>query len=318
MSEIPSATLALCTYTAFDITGWVNFISVFYCIVVIHYRTPTLARVITESVEKNDQPASASKKTAVTTVLCKLACIYNMNLNAYQKQVGLTLRSSRLTKTSINRFSRLYDSVSYKTMTKMLRQYSKDTNELMKEWEKEEVIHCGDNLDIRSTVRFEGDSKSYHDLHMYNNMVYKSPIPTTNLSDDIPTVDVGDIDYSQFLLTVDEEDRLMKAMSFSVLNSWRNNVEMCTNINVTPPPNKYGDLMVLKTQKVAFIVGWIWLSNHYVLFHISHGNACHIPEYCHLTHIVITASPIDWSLLVRRHESVMKTVKEIGLLVSVK
>ena len=70
-------------------------------------------------------------------------------------------------------------------MTKILRQYSKDTNELMKEWEKEEVTHCGDSLDIRSSVRFEGDSKSYQDLHMYNNIVYKSPVPTTNLSDDI-------------------------------------------------------------------------------------------------------------------------------------
>lgn len=212
-------------------------------------RTPTLSRVLYESVNRKKTTLPEHKRTAVTTVLCKYSNIYCQYLNSYQKQLGLMLRSSNATKQTINKLCKLYDCISYQQISKILNGYSKETDSLMEKWGDEEVMQCGDNLDVRSNVRYEGDGKSYHDIHMYNHIIYKSPIPTTDLSDEIPEVDLSTISYDQFLLSTEEEDSFLGALKFVVVDSWHRNV--AETAHPIPPANKYSELMKCKTEKVG-------------------------------------------------------------------
>lgn len=163
--------------------------------------------------------------------------------------MGLVLRSSHTTKRVINKLCKLYDSVSYQLIKNILKEYAKENGTLMKEWADQEVVQCGDNLDVRSSVRFEGNGQSYHDIHMYNNIIYKSPIPTSELSDDIPEVDISQISYDQFLFNTEEEEEFLGALRYVVMESWQGHVQK--SILPTPPANKYAELMNSRTEKVS-------------------------------------------------------------------
>ena len=151
-------------------------------------RTPTLFEVINKSVQ--------GKKKKFTQA--KLEYIRNQNLNAYQKINGLMLYTSKATKTRIVKYSKLYDSVSYTTIRNMLKLASQKSKDLMKLWKNTPVVHCGDNLDIRTKARLEHDGVSYHEAHLYNNIVYKCRIPTDHLDDTVPEpILPDDVDYNQ-------------------------------------------------------------------------------------------------------------------------
>ena len=58
------------------------------------------------------------------TLLRKLTNIYNLNMDAYQKKVGLLLRASRATKKT-NNLSILHDTIFDNTLTKVMKEFSK-------------------------------------------------------------------------------------------------------------------------------------------------------------------------------------------------
>lgn len=125
----------------------------------------------------------------------------------------------------------------------------------MGEWAGEEVVHCGDNLDIRSKVRFEVDGVSCHDVHLYNNMVYKSRVPVSHLSDEIPIVDLQQIDYSVFLLSSSEEEEILNLFKYHIMNSW--NTMLGGNLKVDEPFNKYSSEMKNKSEKVCSLCSFV-------------------------------------------------------------
>ena len=112
---------------------------------------------ILEKKKKKKDVITSHKKTAMLTLLCKLSNINNKNLAAYQKQFGFLLRTSRATKKTTNNLSRLHDTVAYSTLTKIMKKFSKRNDADVRAWKSVETIHCGDNLDVRSQVSFEGD-----------------------------------------------------------------------------------------------------------------------------------------------------------------
>lgn len=218
------------------------------------FRTPVLHRILREVVtskRKNRDKLSKAKEVALLTVLCKLAHICNQNLNAYQKLYGLTLRTSGLTKRCINRSSQLYDTVSYTTLTNILDKYANETAEILKTWKTFTVIHCGDNLDIRTSQRYESAGSSHHEVHLYNNMIYKSRIDVEDLSTSKPQIKLEDVDYGKFLLNHLEESQLLQHMMFHIETSWKE----VANIPLAPskPSIKYPDECKEKTQKVINI-----------------------------------------------------------------
>ena len=106
------------------------------------YRTPVLARLLKECSKKKDKNLSKEKEIAVTTVLCKLVNIYNVELNAHQKLFGLLLRTSGTSKRAINKLCKMYDSVSYSTLTKILDNFAQRAQSNGVRWNNQVVIHA--------------------------------------------------------------------------------------------------------------------------------------------------------------------------------
>ena len=211
------------------------------------YWTSTLYKVLTQlAVNRHGLPQR--KKAAIVSTLCKLSNIYNVELNAYQKLHGLCLRTSGTSKKAINKLSQLYDSVCYTTLTNIMNDYSKESKALMAEWAAAPVIHCGDNLDIRSHARYEGRGVSSHDIHLYNNIIFKCRVPVDHLSDVTPSVDLSNIDYGQFILNGEEEQSLAELVKSVVKESWQSHLS--NTVKVAYPPNKYATEMKCKTEKV--------------------------------------------------------------------
>lgn len=194
---------------------------------------------------------SQCKRTAIMTTLCKLANIYNVNLNSYQKCSGLALHTAGLSKAGVSRCSKLYDSVSYNTLQSLLDSFAKESDNLMQNSANDTIIHAGDNLDIRTSSRFEGGGVSYHELHLYYSMIYKSRIDVDHLSRTIPAMDLDSTDYTQFLLSSAEENGLIQLMVQHVLSSWR--LFVSEHITVKDSPPKYPQEMASKTQKVSIM-----------------------------------------------------------------
>ena len=213
------------------------------------YRTPTLFEVINKSVQGKKKKLTQAKQTGLLTVLNKLVYIRNQNLNAYQKINGLMLYTSKATKTSIVKYSKLYDSVSYTTIRSMLKLASQKSKDLMKLWKNTPVVHCGDNLDIRTKARLEHDGVSYHEAHLYNNIVYKCRIPTDHLDDTVPEpILPDDVDYNQFLLNGAEQQHLQNILTYHVRKSWEKTLVL--KHQIPELENKYSQQMTSKTEKV--------------------------------------------------------------------
>lgn len=87
--------------------------------------------------------------------------------------------------------SRLYDSVSYGTLTAMLNKYAESVDNIVSQWgQTVGICHAGDNVDIRSSRRHESaQNGSSYDLHLYNNVLFR---PRTGIDyaslDDTPPV----------------------------------------------------------------------------------------------------------------------------------
>lgn len=214
-----------------------------------------LYKILINGVSRNNKQLSTEKTKALVTVLSKIANIYCLPLNAYQKIIGLCLRTLGTSKRTINKLSRLYESVSYNTLTNLLDKYSKDGKNNIKNLADDVVIHAGDNLDVRSKVRFECSGLSYHDIHLYNNMVYKTRIQVESLSNDLPPdFQTKDIDFAQFLLSSDEEAELLNLVVYNIMMSWKGSLS-ATKCNKVPKLKvKYSKEMASKTESVSFII----------------------------------------------------------------
>ena len=214
-------------------------------------RTPVLYKVATESLATKKQTNKA-KEIAITTVLCKMANIRNCELNAYQKMYGFCLRSSGTCKRTINKLSKLCDSVSYNSLTNILDAFSSEARENISKWANDTVVHAGDNLDIRSKVRFESCGLSYHDVHLYNNMLYKARISVQHLSDEPkPPFDVATTDYSQFLPNRDEQQAMLTLMEYQILCVWKELDPGMEDVAIQEPVNAWSAEMKTKTEKAS-------------------------------------------------------------------
>ena len=217
----------------------------------MYSRTSVLYRIITQSLAEKKR-LTMEKEIAITTVLCKIANIRNCNLNAYQKMYDFCLRSSSTCKRTINKLSKLYDSVSYSTLTNLLDEFSNEARDNISKWADETTIHAGDNLDIRSKVRFESSGLSYHDVHLYYNMLYKARICVDHLSDEPkPSFDVATTDYSQFLPSKDEQETLLKLMEYQILSVWKEVDPAMEDVVIEEPFNEWNAEMKSKTEKVC-------------------------------------------------------------------
>lgn len=213
-------------------------------------RTPALYRIITQAVINEEHPGKKDKRVPLTTVYCKIANIRNQNLNAYQKLTGLDLRASSTTKSMIQRASKMHDSVSYSTLTKILDEYATETKKMIASWKDEVTIHCGDNLDVRTQKRYEGGGTSVHELHLYNNMLYKARTCVEDLSDIKPDpIDITTVDYSQFLLSKSEENHLLDHMNFHIRNVWKEHLS--PSVVAPVPLHSNSEYSNKKTEKVC-------------------------------------------------------------------
>lgn len=61
----------------------------------------------------------------------------------------------------------------YNTITKEMKAMVKRSEGKAKELKQKELIHVGDNLDIRKKARIETEDRSLYDIHLYNNLVCK-------------------------------------------------------------------------------------------------------------------------------------------------
>lgn len=189
-------------------------------------------------------------------MLLKYCNIYNDKLNAYQKLCGIRLLRGGVTKRLLNEFNATYDTVNYKTVNVILDRFASQASAELEKWKGLDVVHCGDNVDVRKKARYELAGKSGHDIHMYNNMLYKARTPTSNLSD-IPPVPpaIRDVDYTKFIPDELEKQQLLDALSPIIAQSWcaiddlKSHAEPLTVIS----PHAYSAEMKQKTEKVSFV-----------------------------------------------------------------
>lgn len=141
-------------------------------------------------------------------------------MNAYQKICGIRLMRAGLTKNMITQHSKLYDTVSYPTIQHILDTYATQSEHDLLQWPSD-VIHCGDNIDVRKKARHELAGRSSYDFHMYNNIVYKPRILLSHLNDTVPVIPpLEDIDLNQFIPNADEERQLVAKYRGILLNAW--------------------------------------------------------------------------------------------------
>ena len=205
-------------------------------------------------IQRESQPVSDSKQKAMLTVICKIANIYNQTLNALQKLYGLQLRQGGCSKAAVETFNKLHDCVSYPTTLANLDQFAKEADDALRSFTDCEVTQVGDNIDIRIKVRHELSGVSYRDLHLYNNMMYKTRIPTQHLSDvpPVPPDSISCLDFGKFLPSLQDQQQLINRLVPLVAEVW-SNVEviskLASDLSVIPP-HEFSAEMKLKSEKV--------------------------------------------------------------------
>lgn len=197
------------------------------------------------NIKRKGQVASERKKTGVLTVICKLLFIYNQNLNAYAKVSGIRLLNSGVTKRMLQQLSQTYDSVTYNTTQSLFQRFAEEAELRVNVWNKD-VVHCGDNVDIRKTARhaLAGKSTCSYDFHTYNNMLFKLRVDISSLSDPPPTPpDAQTVDYGKFLPSVEDQSTIKELLTQTV-----NSI-----ISDTPSPPQFHEYSpeMLKTEKVS-------------------------------------------------------------------
>lgn len=221
-------------------------------------RTPILLRLLNDSVTKKytspklKLKTTAKKRNGVIHVVAKILHIYNRELNGVAKINGLCMLRSGMTKRSIKRFNETYDCVSYQTLTRLLDSFKEESIARVAKWTNEETSHCGDNVDKRVKSRHETSSKSSLDLHMYNNLLYRSRIQVGHLSDIPPTQpdQVTDTDLSQFLPNTIEQEALKERVRSEISKSWslmKELKDLCKGEDIA---HDYTPEMCTKTEKV--------------------------------------------------------------------
>ena len=185
-------------------------------------------------------------------MIFKLLYIYNKDLNAYQKYVACDINGADSPKgLSLNLIRHM--TVSYETVNALLDSFAAESMNALSNWREQDVVHCGDNVDIRKKARYELAGRSGVDLHMYNNILYKTRVNVDTLSDIPPSVPSADeVDYSQFILDAEANKTLMGQLKPLVARSWSmsqdkdEHLKSCTSL----PPHEYAAEMKLKSERV--------------------------------------------------------------------
>ena len=208
---------------------------------------------------------SRRKQQGIILTMCKLMNIYNRELNGLAKVNGSRLLRASVCRRVIAELNKSYDSVSYQTINSLLDSFVTKCLEKVKTWDNSH--HCGDNVDKRIKARHGVEGKSYMDLHMYNNLLYKQRIYTPpDLSDIPPPVpELDDIDLSQFIPSVSEQKSMLDKMKQEIGKVWAGIDELNTQLKefTSELTHSYSAEMAQKTEKVR--ISYI-LQNSYVCF----------------------------------------------------
>lgn len=203
------------------------------------------------ALRKGKAPVTKRKSIGLVTVICKLLFIYNQKLNAYQKICGIRFLRAGVTKRMLTQLNRLYDSVSYQSVNSLLDSFAIEAENDFSNWTCD-VVHCGDNVDVRKKARHELMGRSVYDFHMFNNLMYKVRIMCDNLSDIPPSVPpIDQVDMTQFLPNDEEVTELHKKLSWIILHLWNG---LSNNPLKAQSPlmhtHNFSAEMRLKTEKV--------------------------------------------------------------------
>ena len=169
-----------------------------------------------------DERTKTDKVPALITATSKLLNIRCQKLNAIAKINGLCLKHHGVPKAAINIMSKLYDSVSYTSITHLQDKYAEETVDILKSWTGPGITHVGDNVDIRSRRRHETADGSTYDLHFYNNVIFKPRLDYSSFADIPPQLpDEWNVSHLELLLpsTVDEE-KLFQFLIPIVCDQW--------------------------------------------------------------------------------------------------
>ena len=215
---------------------------------------PTLYAVITQSFTREGERLSKCRETGALTAISKLCFIYNQCLSSYVKIQGLRLLKAGCNKAGMEAACKLYDSVSYPTVNRLLDTYSQEADKDIEKMSGQDVIHVGDNVDKRQKKRHELAASSFKDYHMYNNLIYKARIPTSHLSDIPPTPPktAEDVDYSKFVASASDQSTLITRMYHLVADVWCNvkSLSEASSKLKKFPAHKYQAEMNMKSEKV--------------------------------------------------------------------
>ena len=235
-------------------TYLVKCINLGYVIFANCFRMPTLWHTLIDGIQGKRKPSSR-KRIALVTVICKLCNIYNKHLNALAKINGLRLKRAGLTKQMITELNHTFDCISYQAINNLLDRYAELSSMRISKWEGENLRHCGDYVDIRIRARHELGGRSGLDLHMYNNLLYRSRINVENLPDQPPAVpSVEEVSLNQFIPNREEQNTMLKKLEPQVAKIWADVQELESSVEslAKDDHHAYMPQMKCKTEKVRF------------------------------------------------------------------
>lgn len=155
----------------------------------------------------------------------------------------MRLYQSGASKSLIAELNKSYDTISYPTVLRLFDKFASESDTAVNQWYSD-VIHCGDNVDIRMEARHELEGKSSYDFHMYNNMLFKPRIDLSQYSDRPPVVpDPEAVDYGTFLPS-ETDQSLTKEKLVSCVMAVLGNDKLL-------PIHEFSAEMKLKTEKVS-------------------------------------------------------------------
>lgn len=170
---------------------------------------------------------------------------------------SLQLRLAGVPKATINFTNKLYDGVCYATTTKLLDKYASQCMSVANTWKDEVVMHAGDNVDARSKRRHEASTGSTYDLHFYNNLLFRSRLDLSEVSDVAPALPSEFTADHVKLITpsVNDDIQLKQYLEPVVASSW-SAVDPAYKDKCVTPSHEFTAAMTTKTQAVS-VNNWL-------------------------------------------------------------
>ena len=210
-------------------------------------------RILQEAV-KGDKRSKKERLAPLVTTTSKMLFIRCQKMSALAKVNGLRLRLSGVPKSVINLFNNTCDCVSYGWVTKLMDDYAKNCTSIAKNWENQSVAHAGDNVDVRSSRRHETSGSSTLDMHFYNNILFKSRVDLSTVSDVSPSIPAqfSVEHYRKILPTTTDYEVLLNQLEPIVAQAWSTMDTTFTKYTATPP-HQYSNEMSTVTEMVRHL-----------------------------------------------------------------